>query len=975
MDKKIEPDQANWRNTGHRPGLQQYLQQLKINSNPMKKSFFILFWFLASMGFVQAQQGAPFGNSLPLAAESDWLLNRSDQPARVQTTEEGHLVLSNGLVRRTFSTGPNGATIGLEHLKTGESFLRSVRPEAAIQLDGIPFDIGGLTGQPVHNYLLPQWIASMKADPASFKLVEHRVEATKARFAWKKRPEWMPKDMPWPAPGKELIFTYRLDEEAIRLLLQRSTADESREIVFQDAFASLHENWSRFESGAHARSSFINEGKAGEIMALANTAVYAEQPVHPEATVFLAKINPGTDRSSSWGPGLGLVFSDRVIKLNLRPANNEIGFYDGQKEHRLQGLEQGKAVWLRMEWEAGQLLASWSYEQEDWQEVGATSVEQAPRYVRIGKMDAQGGNRDYEQKGSLGRSKIEEFFMLGEPSQAAKVAGLASLRYLLDISVNVHYELYDGLPVFSKWITVDNRSEKVVTVNSFTSEILAVTEPESSVDSREQWLLPNLTIETDFNFGGMTSENVLRSSIAWKPDPLYATQVNYERTMPVLLEVSPKYGPEQTVQPGAAFSSYRVWELLHDSWDRERKGLEHRRMMRALAPWVTENPILMHVRSADTEAVKKAVDQSAEVGFEMVIMTFGSGFNAEDDTPQNLDRLKELADYAHAKGIALGGYSLLASRRVGGGNDVVMPAGMTPRFGNSPCLESEWGQDYFERLYNLYRKTGLDILEHDGSYPGDVCAATDHPGHKGLADSQWNQYRRISEFYQWARSKGIYLNVPDYYFLTGSNKTGMGYRETNWSLPRAQQEIIERQNIYDGTWTKTPSMGWMFVPLVQYHGGGEAATIEPLKEHLPHYEQRLANLFGAGVQACYRGPQLYDAPETKALVEKWVGFYKKHREVLDADLIHLRRPDGRDWDGILHVNPTGEEKGLLMLYNPLNEEITRTLSVPVYYTGLHEQVQLEDQWGNLQDVPVARDYSMTVEVTLPERGYRFFVLK
>ena len=92
-----------------------------------------------------------------------------------------------------------------------------------------------------------------------------------------------------------------------------------------------------------------------------------------------------------------------------------------------------------------------------------------------------------------------------------------------------------------------------------------------------------------------------------------------------------------------------------------------------------------------------------------------------------------------------------------------------------------------------------------------------------------SSHTRIADFYKWCRAKGIYLNVPDYYFLSGSNKTGMGYRETNWSLPREQQEIIERQNIYDGTWTKTPSMGWMFVPLVEYHGGGKAATIEPLK--------------------------------------------------------------------------------------------------------------------------------------------------
>jgi hypothetical protein len=383
----------------------------------------------------------------------------------------------------------------------------------------------------------------------------------------------------------------------------------------------------------------------------------------------------------------------------------------------------------------------------------------------------------------------------------------------------------------------------------------------------------------------------------------------------------------------------------------------------------------MHVSSSKNEAVKKAIDQCAEVGFEMVIMTFGSGFSVENESAENIERMKNLVTYAHSKGIALGGYSLLASRKVGGGNDVVMPEGMTPRFGNSPCLESEWGIKYFKELYNFYDKTGMDILEHDGSYPGDICASKDHPGHKGLNDSQWNQYKKITDFYQWSRAKGLYLNVPDYYFLAGSNKTGMGYRETNWSLPRAQQEIIERQNIYDGTWLKTPSMGWMFVPLVQYHGGGADATIEPLKEHLPHYGQRLANLFGAGVQACYRGPQLYDAPETKALLEKWVNFYKKHRPILDADIIHIRRPDGRDYDAILHVDPKGEEKGLLMIYNPLNESITRKIEIPVYYTGLKDKASVQEQESKSKVYSINRDYKISLSVTIPAKGYQYYIIK
>jgi len=388
----------------------------------------------------------------------------------------------------------------------------------------------------------------------------------------------------------------------------------------------------------------------------------------------------------------------------------------------------------------------------------------------------------------------------------------------------------------------------------------------------------------------------------------------------------------------------------------------------------------MHVSGSQDEPVKKAIDQCAEVGFEMVIMTFGSGFNVENETPVNLERMKKLADYAHSKGIALGGYSLLASRRVGGGNDVVMPKGMSPTFGNSPCLESNWGINYFRQLYNFYEKTGLDILEHDGSYPGDICISKDHPGHTGLEDSQWNQYKRITDFYKWCREKGIYLNVPDFYFLSGSNKTAMGYRETNWSLPRAQQEIIERQNIYDGTWDKAPSMGWMFVPLVEYQGGGEAATIEPLKEHLPHYGQRLANLFGAGVQACYRGPQLYDGPETEALVKKWVAFYKKHRSVLDGDIIHIRRADGRDYDAILHVDPLGGEKGLLMVYNPLSEPIERQITIPVYYTGLKRKVIVQEQEdkSKVSVVPVVSDGlgdKIYLEIKIPAKSYNYYILK
>ncbi len=46
-----------------------------------------------------------------------------------------------------------------------------------------------------------------------------------------------------------------------------------------------------------------------------------------------------------------------------------------------------------------------------------------------------------------------------------------------------------------------------------------------------------------------------------------------------------------------------------------------------------------------------------------------------------------------------------------------------------------------------------------------------------------------------------------------------------------------------------------------------------------------------GVSACYRGYRVYDSDETKALVKKWVDFYKKYRDILTSDIVHVRRPD------------------------------------------------------------------------------------
>lgn len=718
-------------------------------------SVFLSIAACASNGRAREAEGVPgVHDRLPAG---DWLLESRQMVTNVAERENGIIDMENGLVRRSFCLKPEFATIALDQMSTGASLLRSVGPDAEITIDNNNYKIGGLTGQPIHNYIDSAWIASMRPVSGSFHYVRHEIRPLSKRLEWRPNSAWIAKGAAWPPPGREL------------------------RVVFQG----------------------------------------------PEA--------------------------------------------------------------------------------------------------------------------------------------------------IRDVEVVITYEMYDQLPLVGKVMEVVNHGQRSIKINTFKLETLAFVEASSDVEPAPRYALPNVHVEADLTKAAMTGEAASAETVTWVTDPEYKTQVNYRLETPCRLEVRPPLGPSVELGAGERFQTFHSWILAFDSRDETRRTLALCRMYRAISPWVAENPLIFHVRTADDASVRSAIDQAASTGFELVIMTFGSGFDIEDTSANNLNKYRDLAAYARSKGIALGGYSLLASRSVGAADDVINPATGKPggfaRFGESPCLGSRFGLDYFNKLRKFYEYTGCMVLEHDGSYPGDACASTVHPGHRNYEDSYWSQWRMITEFYQWCRARGIYLNVPDWYFMNGSNKTGMGYRETNWSLPREYQEVIERQNIHDGTRYKTPTMGWMFVPLVEYQGGGAAATIEPLSEHLDHYERRLANLLGAGVQACFRGPRLYDTEKTREMVSRQVRFYKDNRAILDSDIIVLRRPDGRDWDGILHVHPGLDVPAIAMIYNPLDQPVSRTIQIPLYYSGLSGRVVCKVGDAHGQSLQLPHDCRATIFLSLPARGW------
>lgn len=556
---------------------------------------------------------------------------------------------------------------------------------------------------------------------------------------------------------------------------------------------------------------------------------------------------------------------------------------------------------------------------------------------------------------------------------------ISPLKSLSGIIVKVMYELYDGIPLIVKSVGVENRSTSTFKLNRVVNEVLGLVEEESAVvgSPEEMKKQHGIYVETNYAFNNAMRYDISDQTTHWKTDSTYTSQVNYNFQTPCLLEVYPEKAPGIDLNPGEQFSSVRTHELLMDSYDRQRRGLAIKKMYSTIAPWTTQNPIFMHLVSKTDEQVRTAIDQCVATGYEAVILSFGSHLNMEDNSEGNILRWKILADYAHQKNILLGGYSLFSSRRISDEDDVIdartgKPGGAF--FGHAPCFGSKWGLNYRDKIKYFFEQTGFDIWENDGPYPGDICASTEHPGHMGLDDSQWRQMEIQKELYHWLNERGVYINAPDWYFLDGTHKIGIGYREVNFSLSRDQQKILNRQNIHDGTLEKTASMSWGFVPLTKYQGGDESAVLEPLSEHLKDYEQLMIQYYGAGVQACYRGPRLFDTEETRLMVKKTIDWYKTYREILNSDIIQIRRADGRDWDGMMHVNPLLSQKAFILLYNPTKEKITRTITLPLYYTGLTKAV-IEDSVGKKIKYTLNNKSEVDFTFTIKADSYSWYIVR
>ena len=147
-------------------------------------------------------------------------------------------------------------------------------------------------------------------------------------------------------------------------------------------------------------------------------------------------------------------------------------------------------------------------------------------------------------------------------------------------------------------------------------------------------------------YGWLHVENDLpHTFIRWYNDPAQAA-------MPGSFEsiVNCSYPQTGLVPIADGFTSFRVHLLVIGSSDPERFGLAVRRKLRLLAPQTQENPIYFHMTQGASVPMRAVIDQLADVGFEMMIYSFGAGIDIESKDPKYLSQIKSDILYAKSKG-------------------------------------------------------------------------------------------------------------------------------------------------------------------------------------------------------------------------------------------------------------------------------------------------------------------------------------
>lgn len=488
-------------------------------------------------------------------------------------------------------------------------------------------------------------------------------------------------------------------------------------------------------------------------------------------------------------------------------------------------------------------------------------------------------------------------------------------------AVVVRYEIYDGMPVMMKCLTVQNSGKETITVDNIAVDVMKIT-------NNRDTLFVDSDYDSTTDFLGLDLEKYAK---------------HYARYHYDTLEVAPLQRMNVKLAPAETLDSIVSFELLFGAEYYEQRLIEVKEMYRRIAPWCTDNVSFFHLISNSPRTIRKVVDQCHELGIEMIIQSFGSGVNMESGNERYLARIKKAYDYGHSKGIRMGAYTLayVKNYRPVRGDEALNHDGSHI----CRCLATDWSKQYMKNVLRFIDRTGADAVEIDGPYGMLMCSGGKTHNHDDFTDSQYKQWKAsVVDWYREIKKRGVYINAPDWHYLNGTNRSGVGYEEIAFSEHRCEQLVTSRIYYYKGTFSKNPSQGWGFLPLNVYHGGGKDAQFFPTAQNAFEFDWAMAQIVASGVWPTIRGKKAYDSEKGKQIFAKWTSLYKKYRKVLNGITVHFMPPriDTSNpsrttcMDAIMNQLPYGDVRGFVMFFNQTDHALTQEVTLPVYYTGLSD---------------------------------------
>ena len=366
-----------------------------------------------------------------------------------------------------------------------------------------------------------------------------------------------------------------------------------------------------------------------------------------------------------------------------------------------------------------------------------------------------------------------------------------------DVVVTVHYEMYDGLPTYRKWVSVANHgSSSSIIVETLYYEFLRSPNwaPEHMTVLRQQANNPT-PFDQQVRPDHARIATLGRNIALWHPDPEYDQccdkQLHVPYTAYTLLAVgygdSQGYGgstgPGTVVPPhGGRFTSLSVHVTLHDSTETERQGLGIRQMFRTLAPPLNESPLLgMLTDASSSQALRLFVDQvrsrhqasqhcaqnissqssplplplchppqMSHTGYELAIIGFGAkgwcGMCKAQLTNNTFRQwMKAEVQYAKSKGITLSAYTLMQHN--GWGEKTPLAEQTLNRDGTrgpTACFATDYHKQYREQVLDFIEAVGLGGLETDGQFEGIACADESHDHHHNGLAGGWSAQMEVT---------------------------------------------------------------------------------------------------------------------------------------------------------------------------------------------------------------------------------------